>query len=248
MEDPFARLSVDASNLLQPTTAEIFNKIGVLHIRGVFPCDILSDLASTVTNLLNEMETKAGSRTPYISIFSDPVNYEIMREVYNVLEAKTDVLNKEMQAIRDFCRVATRSDKYVGEFYYAREAIATSTTSASVPLYHQDHPTFMISMTDIVGVPINRFITVWVPLDPIDDETPSIEYVPAKLESELPSTEGGMLDVTEFEDKLPSLPHWVPPVALGDVCLHDQFTIHRSHITDKMTKMRRNIEVRLVYT
>lgn len=241
----FDRLSIRASELNRPAAARLFQTMGVLHVRAVISAPDLTAVRDDILTLLDALSGKVGERLPYIT-FCRSLEYEIpMREAYKAL---MDLLGRTIAPSFNYLPSIARlagCSRVSATHGYAREASPNGGVSAHVP-YHQDYPTFVLASDIGAEQGFKRMMTCWIPLDPIDDQTPSIEYVPGKLDQELPFKVDGLVNMDIVGPALEARESWVPPVQLGDMVLHDQFTLHRSHLTPDMTKPRRNIELRFV--
>lgn len=245
-ESPFNRLTLDAASLASPVAAQLFQGLGVLHVRDAVPRDTLVAIKQEILDSLTWLEGEVGERVPYITVMRSEYD-PAMQEAYGrLVMLLNDVLSPQFP-YRDAIPGIVGATEIQFIMAYAREARNDGNPSAHVD-FHQDYPTFCRASKVVEEFNPKRTITCWLPLDDIDDETPSIEYIPAWLNQELPTNERGTLDMELIGNSLDRLPHWVPPVHLGDFMLHDQFTLHRSYITPTRLKTRRSFELRFVVT
>lgn len=96
----------------------------------------------------------------------------------------------------------------------------------------------------------DNFLTCWIPLVEIDQDTPAIQFVPKKLHDKLHQQDGvavtygdGMND--EEVTQLAGSSRYVPKMSVGDVVLFDPYTAHRSYAEEGMTKSRLSIDIRI---
>lgn len=244
MTAAFDKLTVTPDLLDTAAAVKMYQALGVIHVAGALPPDLLFTVRDEILDLLSWLEGEVGERVPYITSLRgeyDPA----MADAYERLVL---VLNETLSPhfpYREAIATVAECQEIQVILAYAREAQGGGGSSAHVD-FHQDYPTFCRASNIENHLNPKRTITCWIPLDEMDEETPTIEYIPARLNVELPTTSEGILDMGQVGDALAKLPNWVPPVSLGDFVLHDQFTLHRSHVTPLRTKVRRSFELRFV--
>lgn len=236
-------LSVAPDVFATPYAAKLFSSFGVLHVKNAVPRETQVRLDRRICEILDSLEGRVGERIPYISAFPSE-NKEDMRLACKELdEALNDILSPDFPFIDPILNLVD-CKQVLATVGYAREARPTGGASAHCG-YHQDYPSF-VRFTDFdKRFDPKRTLTIWFPLCEIDSRTPGIEYVPAYLDQELPNDEGGQLDVGVVDVDSDRLPKWVPKATIGDFCVHDQYTLHRSHVLPGMDKLRRSFELRL---
>jgi hypothetical protein len=240
----YTRLSIDTRDFRTASAAALFQGLGVLHVQNAIPLETLAAIKAEILDGLAWLENQVGERVPYITVMRSEFD-PAMRTTYERLVMLLNEVLSPQFPYRDSIAAAAGCSEIKYIMAYAREARNDGGASAHVG-FHQDYPTFNKVSNIQDHFKPKRTVTCWIPLGEIDDETPSIEYLPAWLNQELPSNAQGTLDLEVFGETLDRLPHWVPPVQLGDFIIHDQFTLHRSHVTPKRTKQRRSFELRLV--
>lgn len=99
------------------------------------------------------------------------------------------------------------------------------------------------------------FLNFWTPLTPCGKDRPGLELVTVPMDRLIPPAgefDGGDtgayhdIDLSQaFIEKLFDRKFfWHPEMALGDVLIFSQMTLHRTHLTPEMTKQRISVELR----
>lgn len=117
--------------------------------------------------------------------------------------------------------------------------------SAKALTWHQDGAAVGNSSEDQLG------LVFWVPLTPVDAETPGLEIVARPAGALYPhvGTASGYNEIAdnarvakEFADSIVR----VPPMAVGDILIISFNTIHRTYLAPGMTRTRYSLDVRAV--
>jgi hypothetical protein len=92
-------------------------------------------------------------------------------------------------------------------------------------------------------------LTTWIPLMDCGADAPGLQLYPRALDEVLPPPPGVTgpylfcdeeTVVERYGDKL-----WAPELSVGDVLVFNHFVVHRSHITEAMTRERQSAEFRI---
>ncbi len=119
-------------------------------------------------------------------------------------------------------------------------SVRFSERTASVPrVFHQDG--------NFLGGIDAETINCWVALDPCGVVAPAMEVFPQRLNELLPAGEEGARVTWEIAeelvyDRMGKENAWIPEFLPGDVFLFDHMHVHRTHLTERMTRDRHAFE------
>lgn len=196
----------------------ILQQEGAVVCRGFLTPQELAGLRWITNVIYSDMGYDAASR-PKLEF-----NYRRWNGIH--LEFLTRYLSVENAAIyRAICKSIRRKvrDRLGRQwrFYPHRSYLRRLTSTADRVPWHID--------ADAARVKFAQGFNVWIPLDPVGNERPSLEYVPAshKHMRQLP------LQTDEHRNRSDDFayglgPSAVPELAAGDALIFDLFTLHRS--------------------
>jgi len=92
-------------------------------------------------------------------------------------------------------------------------------------------------------------LTTWIPLCDCGIEAPSLEVYPRAIQDVLPVPDGVtgpylFCDTQTVLDRY-GKDLWAPTFSAGDVLIFNHFVVHRTYITDGMTKERQSVDFRV---
>jgi hypothetical protein len=85
-------------------------------------------------------------------------------------------------------------------------------------------------------------VTCWVPLVAAGGAAPGLELIALPLDRVLAP---GELVEAALREAFPDAPRWTPEMAPGDALLLASGTLHRTHVTQEMTRDRTSVELRV---
>jgi hypothetical protein len=110
--------------------------------------------------------------------------------------------------------------------------------------FHQDASYHSRDPSDHFG------LTTWIPLIDCGVDAPGLQLYPRALEEVLPAPDGIDLPylfcdsqtvIDKYGDSL-----WGPVLSAGDVLIFNHFVVHRTYVTDGMTKERQSVDFRIL--
>ena len=212
----------------------------MLHVQNAIPLETLAAIKAEILDGLAWLENQVGERVPYITVMRSEFD-PAMRTTYERLVMLLNEVLSPQFPYRDSIAAAAGCSEIQYIMAYAREARNDGGASAHVG-FHQDYPTFNKVSNIQDHFKPKRTVTCWIPLGEIDDETPSIEYLPARLNLEAfgalsqHALVGGaqvlVLALRQLVQSLLDLVHTVQRTHAGDgqgVAWHRHQFIRRSH-------------------
>lgn len=213
---------------------------GVILVRGLIPNEIISEIRTEVVEFFNIIEQQRDSavtnfqRTFGNLRFEDQMAYGEGKVIYAL-----HYLTKSKISSTIFDYLQTSKITTPMGYDFVRKHGPRDTKSISP--FHQDAR----------AVPVGtKMLTCWIPLDCCGYDAPGLELLPKKLEENIPITKCPLTNHSKSEidpkyvRSLNETGLWRPLFEAGDLMIFDGKTIHRTYLTDNMTKMRHSIEIR----
>jgi tetratricopeptide (TPR) repeat protein len=245
----------EAKSLDPARLSSALSRFGCAFVRGLFDPERLAEFAFNVQQNLDNTEALTASfgRNAYVNegyplYFASEPGYAVeVRDRYKA--SYPDMLRHEHFEgfdLRDICRfvfsalhrtradVALRDYLAVGSLHLSpMHSLIRNMTAPPDPFigaFHQDARVFGTDM---------RIVTMWFPLPYRHGDSPSLEIVPFRTHSFLPSKDGS-IDQDIFEPAV----FWRPEYELGDAVLFSGLNAHRSYASPGMGTTRISIDVR----
>ncbi len=132
---------------------------------------------------------------------------------------------------------------------YFKQPIGLSMNSSSVRLaetnslvrrvFHQDG--------NFLGGADAETINCWIALDPCGETAPGLEVFPQRVNELLPAGEAGAVTIWEIAEnvayeRMGAENAWIPTFRPGDAFVFDHLHVHRTHMTEAMTRNRYAVE------
>lgn len=250
-----AACTFDATDLRGEDLGRALDRYGCAHIRRLFDPNQLREYAYNIQlNLdLTEDATKAFGRNAYVNegyplyFASDPHQGAAVLERYRA--TYPDMLRHECFDgfdLSEFYRFVFTALQTAGLDLVLRKTLGIDSlhisamhslvrhmTAPPTPFlgaFHQDARVFSTDM---------NLVTMWFPLQYVHGDSPSLEILPLRSRSFLPS-KGGHIDQDLANPDL----FWRPSYALGDAVLFSGLNAHRSYADPTMTTTRISIDLR----
>jgi hypothetical protein len=245
---------ISAKDLTPAVFSEMMKRNRCLLVRNLISMsDVmhLRSIAELTYNTLDEgmIATRDGEAYPQNLFIEDIAFVESRKEVNDFRSFGSILLGFATMATATIVPILSRSvvrqcvESYFGStmgLSLNSSSVRFSERSSSVRrVFHQDG--------NFLGGVDAETINCWIALDPCGKAAPSMEVFPQKIDELLPAGTDGAITSWEIAEtvvysRFGKDNAWIPEFQPGDAFLFDHLHVHRTHLTDMMTRDRYAME------